>query len=126
MSFSAELENTWFEKNDELQPKMLSDDENVFSDYGYKKYRFSVKCDIHEQGVYHIKFICKCGSTKQYEHISAFEIIDDSLKESPQETAGLPNIYCGDGFPTKYSTYDLASVRPDFTAIRPQCPLYMK
>lgn len=114
LKFYAELENTWFEKQEELMLHEISDNDNIFEDYGYKKYSFSAKCNVHSQGVYHIKITCLSGSEKVYEHTSAFEIIDDLSEESPQETAGLPTIYCGDGFPTKYSTYDMATVRPDF------------
>ena len=108
LHFYAELQNTWFEKIEECSVEGIEEEDSIFP--GYRKYHFSVKCDVHAQGVYHIKITCRCGSGELYEHTSAFEIIDDALAESPQETAGLPNIYCGDGFPTKYSTYDMASV----------------
>lgn len=114
LSVSAELENTWFEKLRELTPSRGTDSDNIFAGYGYKKYSFAVDCGLLEQSVYHVKFSCRYGNGRVYEHTSAFEVIDDSLNEAPSETAGIPQIYCGDGFSTKYSTYDLASVRPDF------------
>lgn len=114
LSVSAGLENTWFEKLEELTPVREPDSKNIFAGYGYKKYSFSVSCGMLGQSVYHVKFVCRYGNGRTYEHTSAFEVIDDLLNESPVETAGIPEIYCGDGFPTKYSTYDLASVRPDF------------
>lgn len=114
LKFYAELENTYFEKIKELEVTEQMQSDNVFADCGYKKYSFKIKIESQKQGVYHIKFICLCGNNKKYEHTSAFEVIDDSTEESPQETSKLPNIYCGDGFPTYYSTYDMATVRPDF------------
>ncbi len=114
ISLRAELQNTWFETVGPLALEKIPSDENVFEDCGYRKYSYTVACDIHAQGVYHLALSASCGSSAKYSHVSAFEVIDDSVAASPQETAGLPMIFCGDGIPTRYSTYDLAAVRPDF------------
>ena len=113
LEFSAELQNTWFEKIDSLNVVEIPGEDNIFVNYGYKKYCLHVKCSAQKQGVYHLKVTCRYGNEKTYEHTSAFEVLEDSLKESPQQTAQIPNIFCGDGAAAKYSTLDFASQQPD-------------
>lgn len=114
LMIQAELESAWLEPVMPLSMENIPGTENLFDGDGYQKLCFKVRCPKQEQGVYHVKISCQCGSDQHFEHVSAFEVLDDSKPESPQSTAGFPEIYCGDGFPTKYSTYDLAVVRPDF------------
>lgn len=114
LQLSAELENTWYEKIETLSAVCEDAGENVLANYGYQKMRFHVICKPQEQGVYHVRFLCRDGSSASYEHTTAFEVLDDAKKESPQETAGLPDIYCGDGTLSVYSALDFACIRPDF------------
>ncbi len=116
LTFEAELQDAFFEKIKtlEVETKEAGAGQNVFEEYGYRKYRFFVKCGIHSQGVYHVEFRCLFGTNAIYKHVSAFEIFDDALTECPQETSGLPMIYAGDGCAAQYGTYNLANRRPDF------------
>lgn len=114
LSFAAELQTVYFEKIKDLKIEKIETGGNVFGNCGYKKYSFTVTCDIHAQGVYHMEFRCLYGTSAVYKHTSAFEIFDESTDESPQETAGLPMIYCGDGCAAYYPTYNLANQKPDF------------
>lgn len=114
LAFEAELQTVYFEKLKDLSIEKIDAGENVFGDSGYKKYSFSVACDVHSQGVYHMEFRCRYGTDTVYKHTSAFEIFDEALEESPQETALLPTIYVGDGCAAYYPTYNLANQKPDF------------
>ena len=115
LTFSAELENTWLEKITDVEFADVSDENNILENYGYHKYRFHVALNPMEQGVYHLKFTCQDGESKVYTHTSAFEILDDEKQESPQTTAGLPDIYCGDGCAAIHATIDPAFLQPDMS-----------
>ena len=114
LTFEAELQTVYFEKLKDLKIKKIDCGENIFADCGYRKYSFSVDCDVHAQGVYHMEFRCLYGANSVYKHTSAFEIFDDALSESPQETSKLPMIYVGDGCAAEYATYNPANQKPDF------------
>lgn len=114
LTFDAELQNAYFEKLKSLNIEKIDAGENIFCCYGYNKYSFSVACDVYDQGVYHMGFRCLYGTNILYNHVSAFEIFDDSLEESPQETAMLPMIFVGDGCAAKYAAYNLVNQKPDF------------
>lgn len=85
------------------------------SEYGYTKTNYDVFIEnVLPQGVYHIAIICEYGEAKEFKHLSAFEVIDPDESISPQESSGLPTIYCGDAILTEYSTNDLRVARPDY------------
>lgn len=117
LKVGAELQNVWFEKIESLDVIQTNEEKSIFEKYGYKKYCFSVECNVHKQGVYHLKISCICGNSEIYKHTSAFEVIDELLDETPQETVGLPMIYSGDGHLTKYSGVDFSVRRPDFNIL---------
>lgn len=113
LDFEAETQNVWFEKIGTVKLEETDPGENIFENFGYKKYRFRLSAGANEQGVYHLKISCSCGKKEVFEHISAFEVFDDALSESPQESSHLPMIYNGDGCTTKYAPYDPAFIKPD-------------
>ena len=112
----AYLTDAYFDKITALEIKKLdSNSQNPLLEYGYTKTNYTVCVEnVLPQGVYHIAIVCKYGDRKEFKHLSAFEVIDSNESISPQESSGLPTIYCGDAFLTEYSTNDLWVARPDY------------
>lgn len=116
MRMYAYLTDTYFDKIKDLDIcEYIADLNNPLSEFGYTETNYSVCVEnTLPQGVYHIAIVCGYGDRKEFKHISAFEIIDPNESVSPQESSGLPTIYCGDAFLTEYSTNDLCVAKPDF------------
>lgn len=65
--------------------------------WGYATRKTSLAVPELAQGVYHLRVTWLYGDTVCHTHESAFEIIDPASSLSPQQSAGLPLMYVGDG-----------------------------
>ncbi len=72
---------------------------HVTDRWGYSTLKTELALPMLGQGVYHICIAWYYGDTECHTHESAFEVIDTASEISPQQSAGLPLMYVGDGAP---------------------------
>lgn len=98
------------------QKELLTVTPDTFTkEWGADCFTISCELDTLPEGVYHISYeIYHCGQL-QYEHHSAFEVLDMASPLSPQQASGMLTAHIGDGgVATLIACPDPWSARADF------------
>ncbi len=117
ISVKAELTNAYFKRICDLDVSDTKAVPDITDRFGYSTICTSINITNLEQSVYHLIVTWYYGDTKCHTHKSAFEVIDTELSISPQQSAGLPLMYVGDGAPrdTTGVVPDMWSPKSDFS-----------
>ena len=92
--FKCYLTDAYFNKKQDVTPKKW---ENGTDCFGISTISFAVELPPLAQNLYHLAVECTYAGKVVEQHYSAFEVFDETITESPQQTAGLPMLYVGDG-----------------------------